>query len=145
VPATIESLLRKEKPDVTYIVCSDYQLDYVAKEAGYTKPNKDVIADVAKETKTRVIIRKCDVFDPAGVAETVGNILREVKEKDEVIVNYTGGSAVVKLMLGVLGVALSSLVGSKVVYVVKYPSGFEVTADHTEVLKDIFKKLMPKR
>lgn len=48
-------------------------------------------------------------------------------------------------MLGVLGVALSSLVGSKVVYIVKYPSGFEVTADHTEVLRDIFKKLMPPR
>ena len=144
-PATIESLLRKEKPDVTYIVCSDYQLDYVAKEAGYTKPNKDVITDVAKETKTRVIFRKCDVFDPAAVAETVADILREVKGEDEVIVNYTGGSAVVKLMLGVLGVALSSLVGSRVVYMVRYPSGFEVTADHTEVLRDIFKKLMPKR
>lgn len=71
-PATIESLLRKEKPDVTYIVCSDYQLDYVAKEVGYKKPNKDVITDVAKETGTRVIFQKCNVFDPAAVAETVG-------------------------------------------------------------------------
>lgn len=43
VPATIELALEKERPDVTYVVCSEYQLKKIASAAGYTEPNESVI------------------------------------------------------------------------------------------------------
>lgn len=36
VPTTILPVLEKEKPEISHILCSEYQLNHVAKEAGYT-------------------------------------------------------------------------------------------------------------
>ncbi|MEM2192260.1 MAG: hypothetical protein QXG38_01435 [Candidatus Hadarchaeales archaeon] len=57
------------------------------------------------------------------------------------IINYTGGSAVVRLLLGTAGIISSTLMKAKVVYAIRYPSGIEKTEDHTEALRDIFRRL----
>ena len=55
--------------------------------------------------------------------------------------NYTGGSAVVRLLLGTLGVMLLTMMKGRILYAIRYPKGVELTSNHTEELKDIFRKL----
>ncbi len=76
IPTTIKLVLEKEKPDVTYILCSDYQLGYIASHAGYTEPNETVIKAAAEEIGAKLIFKKCDVFDPKSICEAIGQILR---------------------------------------------------------------------
>jgi hypothetical protein len=142
VPTTIKLVLEKEKPNVTYILCSDYQLGYVASHAGYTESNEAVIRKAAEKVGARLVFKKCDVFDPKSICESIGQILREVKPKsDEVVVNYTGGTAVVRLLLGTTGVVLSKLMQTRVVYAIQYPNGVRISDDHTEALRDVFKQI----
>jgi homoserine dehydrogenase len=142
VPATIEFLLEREKPEVTYILCSDYQMNHVASSAGYEKSNKDVIESAAKKTKTKVIFQKCDVFDPRSIGEAFGKIIKEIKPEDEIIINYTGGSAAVKMLLGAAAVVLSKFMPrTRIVYALRYKGGIEKYVDHTDELREIFKQL----
>ncbi len=137
VPIPIEVAMRKEKPDETYIICSDYQLRYV--HPRYTKSNWDVLNDLARETKTKLVFKRCDVFDPKAVRDCLFDILRRVDiRNDEVIFNYTSGSAPVRLFLGVLGVQLSKYnKKSKILYTISYPEeGVEVSTDHAEKLRE---------
>ncbi len=142
IPTTVELVIERETPDISYVICSDYQMKYVAKRAGYGKPNEQVIKAAVRKGKTKVIFQKCDVFDPASVWEAIAKVLKEVDpKKDEVIVNYTGGSAVVRLLLGTLGVMLLTMMKGRILYAIRYPKGVELTTNHTEELKDIFRKL----
>jgi homoserine dehydrogenase len=142
VPSALLFVLEREKPEACHIICSDYQLKYVAKHAGYDKSNERVLEEAAERLGVDVIFHLCDVFDPSAVGEELGKILEKVdSEKDELIVNYTGGSAVVKLLLGAVGVLLSTVMKAKVIYAIKYPHGMEISRDHTEVLKGLFKRL----
>lgn len=142
IPTTIDLVLNLEKPDIAHIICSDYQLNYVASRAGYKKRNELVLRDIAKKTKTRLVFQKCDVFNPVSIGEVLAKIIKEIDpKKDEVIINYSGGTAVVRLLLGTLGVVLSTMMNGKVLYAIKYPRGIEITSDHTKDLKDIFTKL----
>lgn len=141
VPATIEFALEKTKPDVTYIVCSEYQKKAVASGAGYTHSNEAVIEKVAKKVGAKVVFQVCDIFDPRSVGDAIGKILREVKPKDEVIINYTGGAASVKLLLGASAVVLSRFLPIKIVYALRYKGGIEVFKDQTKELKEIFTQL----
>ncbi|MFN4133288.1 MAG: hypothetical protein ACK4GQ_02835 [Candidatus Hadarchaeales archaeon] len=142
VPASVLLVLENEKPDISYIICSEYQLKHVATEAGYSKSNKELIDEAAQKLGVNVQYHLCDVFNPQEVGKVIGKILEKVDTKnDELIVNYTGGSAVVRLLLGTTGIISSTLMKAKVVYAIKYPGGIERTDDHTEVLKDIFKRL----
>jgi hypothetical protein len=139
IPKTIELVLKKEKPDVTYIICSDYQLKHVASDVGYKKPNKEIIEDVAKKTKTEVKFQKCDVFRPKSVSKAIRQVLGQIdQDNDKVIVNYTGGSALVRVLLGATGVVLSSIMDARLVYAIKYPKGLSVQENHTKMLRDIF-------
>jgi len=138
VPATIELVLKKEKPDITYIICSDFQLKYIATQAGYKKANERVIKDAAKKVGTKVIFYKCDVFDPKSISETVRQILQKIDiKKDEIIVNYTGGSSVVRLLLGTIGIMLAGFARVKLIYAIQYPKGIKIETDQTEVLKEV--------
>lgn len=60
---------------------------------------------------------------------------------DEVVINYAGGSAGVKLILGMTGVVLSKLMRAKIVYTIGYPGGLKIVEDQTKVLGNIFKRL----
>lgn len=142
VPTTVLLVLEQEKPDVAHVICSDYQLNYVAKDAGFDKTNEEVIKAKAKELGIELEFHVCDVFDPSSVGEDLGDILDKVDPKrDELVINYTGGTAVVRLLLGTMGVVLSSVMKAKVVYAVKYSGGLEISKDHTDVLKNIFERL----
>jgi len=139
VPTTIELVLKKEKPDVTYIICSDFQLAYVAAHAGYKKTNEKVVKDVAKETGTEVIFWKCDVFDPKSVSDAIRQILQKADiKKNEIIINYTGGSAVVRLLLGAIGIMLARFARVRLVYAIQYPKGMKFEANQTDLLMEVF-------
>lgn len=139
VPATIELVLKKEKPNLTYIVCSDFQLKHIATHAGYKKANEIVVKDVAKKVGTEVIFCKCDVFDPKSVSETIRQILQKVDiKKNEILINYTGGSALVRLLLGAIGVMLAGFARVRLIYAIRYPKGMKFEANQTEVLREVF-------
>jgi len=139
VPTTIELVLTKERPDITYILTSDFQLKYVASHAGYKKPNEAVIKEVGKKTDTKVVFKECDCFDPKSVVGTITEVLQEIEvEKDEIIINYTGGTAVVRLLLGATGFMLSGFANVRLVYAIRYPKGPTITADQTDVIKEVF-------
>lgn len=135
-PATIELALKKEKPDVTYILCSDYQLAHVYKE--YSKPNREVVQEAALKVRAKVIFRRCNVFDPESINNTIRAILKEIDPYDnEVIINYAGGSAPVRLFLGVLGVGLSRICPkTRVLYAIQYPKDVKLAEDQTEKLQE---------
>jgi hypothetical protein len=144
VPTTVLYVLEQEKPEVSHVICSDYQFNLVSREAGYDKPNGEVIKETGEKLGTKIIFHMCDVFDPAAVGDELGRILDEVDPKnDELIINYTGGSAVVKLLLGTVGVVLSSVIKAKVLYAIRYPGGIELSKDHTDILRDLFRRLKP--
>jgi hypothetical protein len=141
VPATLEFALERERPDVTYVICSEYQLENIASAGGYTEPNRAIIEAAAKKTNTKVVLETCDVFDVDSVGEAIARVFGQINAGDEVVVNYTGGAASVKLLLGVSAVVMSRVPPVRIIYAIKYPRGIEVFADQTEVIKNIFQRL----
>jgi hypothetical protein len=141
VPTTVKLVLEKEKPDIMYVICSDYQLGVIATNAGYTERNEAVVRAAAKEAGTKLVIKRCNVFDVEEIGDVLGEILQEIKGADEIIVNYAGGSACLKVMLGITGVVLSRLMRARLLYAIEYPNDVKIVEDHTQALKEIFKQL----
>jgi hypothetical protein len=141
VPATVEFALEKERPDVTYILCNEYIMNHVPSSGGYTEPSKVVVERVARRTNTELRWQLCDIFDVKSVGEAIANVFREIKPTDEVIINYTGGAASVKLLLGASAVVLSRIMPVRIIYSLRYKDGTEIFKDQTEELKAIFKRL----
>jgi hypothetical protein len=140
VPATVEFAIEKEKPDVTYIFCSQFQMRSTATSCGYKRPSKDVIERTAKRFKTKVVWRPCDIFDVKSIGEALTKTFKEIKPTDEVLVNYTGGAASVKLLLGVSAILLSRKIPIKIIYALRYKAGTEIYINQTDDLKEIFKR-----
>ncbi len=138
VPATIEHALKKEKPKITHVICSDYQLNHIARTSGYSKPNKKVIEEAARKVGAKVVFRRCNVFDPASINKALREVLEEIDPyEDEVVINYAGGSAPVRLFLGVLGVELAKVTTkTKILYAIRYPKGVKIAANQTEKLQE---------
>lgn len=141
VPATVEYALEKERPDVTYIICNEYIQNNVPSAGGYTEPNKVVVERAAQQTHTRLVWQLCDIFDIKSVGDAIAKVFREIKPTDEVIINYTGGAASVKLLLGASAVVLSRIMPVRIIYSLRYPDGTKVFKDQTDELKEIFKRL----
>jgi hypothetical protein len=141
VPATIELALEKEKPDITYIISSDYQLKEVASQHGYKKCNEEVIKKAAEKTGTKVVFQICDTLEPKSISEAIGKVIKQIKPDDDVTINYTGGTAGVKLLLGATAVVLSKILPLRIIYSVRYKGGIEIFKDQTDELRDIFKQL----
>ena len=141
VPATIELALEKEKPDITYIICSDYQMKNVASSAGYKRSNEEVIKKAAEKTGTKVVFQICDTLEPKSISEAIGKVIKQIKPEDQVTINYTGGSAGVKLLLGATAVVLSRILPIRIIYSVRYRKGIEVFKVQTDELREIFKQL----
>jgi len=88
VPTTVLIVLEQKKPDVCYVICSDYEMNHVAKEAGFEKPNRELVKEKAEKLGTKIEFKLCDVFDPVSVGNVVGEILNKLNPKeDEVVVN----------------------------------------------------------
>ncbi|MDI6643173.1 MAG: hypothetical protein QMD95_03885 [Candidatus Hodarchaeaceae archaeon] len=141
VPATIEYALEKERPDLTHIICSEFQMKNVASAGGYTEPSQVVVERAARKYNTKVIWQTCDIFDIRSVGEAISRVFREIKPDDEIVINYTGGAASVKLLLGASAVVLSRMLPIRIVYALRYKGGIEVYKDQTDELKAIFKQL----
>jgi len=141
VPATIELALEKEKPDITYIICSDYQMKNVASSAGYKRSNEEVIKNAAEKTGTKVVFQMCDTLEPKSISKAIGDVIKQIKPEDQVTINYTGGSAGVKLLLGATAVVLSRILPIRIIYSVRYRKGIEVFKVQTDELREIFKQL----
>lgn len=139
-PIPLVMLLEREKPEVTHIICSEYELKQVDERGGYKKPNKEIIDEAAGKSKTKVVYHKCDVFDPSSIGAAIGEIIDDIKPDDELIINYTGGAAGVKLILGAAAVVLSRFMDLRIIYAIKYPD-VEKYLDQTEPLKKIFHQL----
>ncbi len=141
VPATVEYAIEKEKADVSYILCSKYQMNNIASSAGYKQPSQVVIESVAKKVGTKIVWKICDIFDVKSIENAIAEIFKKVKPKDEVVVNYTGGAASVKLLMGLGAMLVQTKSQVRLVYALRYKAGTEVYLDQTEDLKDIFKRL----
>lgn len=141
VPSTIEFALQKERPEITYVLCSEYQMQIVASHAGYTETNEAVVRKAAEAVGAKIVFQTCDIFDPRSVGAAIGNVLREFKPGDEIVINYTGGAASVKLLLGATAAVLSRFLPIRIVYALRYKGGIERFEDQTEVLKEVFRHL----
>ena len=141
VPTTIEFALEKERPDVTHIICSEYQMKNIASAGGYTEPSQAVVEAAARKTNTKVIWETCDIFDVKSVGEAIARVFSQIKAGEEVVINYTGGAASVKLLLGASAVVLSRMLPIRIIYALRYKGGTEVFKDQTEDLKALFKQL----
>ncbi|MFN4132788.1 MAG: hypothetical protein ACK4GQ_00230 [Candidatus Hadarchaeales archaeon] len=135
-PIPIELTLKHEKPDVCYIICSDYQLNYKNEE----RTNKEILTEAARKTKTNLIFKRCDVFDPRSIRNVLIEILRKIDlRKNELVFNYTSGSAPVRLFLGVFGASISKFAKkTKVIYSISYrDDGVEVVNNHASKLREL--------
>lgn len=141
VPATVEFALEREKPDVAYIICTEFQMKNIATAGGYTESSQVVIENAARKSGTKVVWQTCDIFDLRSVGGAISKIFSQIKPTDEVIINYTGGAASVKLLLGASAVVLSKMIPLKIIYALRYKGGTEVYKDQTEELREIFKQL----
>jgi hypothetical protein len=141
VPATIEFALEEERPDITYVICSDYQLKNIAKVANYKISNEAAIKEAAKKTGTKVVFKLCNTLEPKSISKAISEVIEQIKPGDHVTINYTGGTAGVKLLLGATAVVLSRILPIRIIYSVKYKGGIEVFKDQTEELREIFQQL----
>ena len=141
VPATIEFALEEERPDITYVICSDYQLKNIAKVANYKISNEAVIKEAAKKTGTKVVFKLCNTLEPKSISKAISEVIEQIKPGDDVTINYTGGTAGVKLLLGATAVVLSRILPIRIIYSVKYKGGIEIFKDQTEELREIFQQL----
>lgn len=141
VPATVEFALEKENPDVTYVLCNEYLMNHVPSSGEYHEPSKAILERAAQKTNTKLVWQLCDIFDVKSVGDAVAKVFKEIKPTDEVIINYTGGAASVKLLLGASAVVLSRILPIRIIYSLRYKDGTEVFKDQTDDLKSIFKQL----
>jgi hypothetical protein len=116
-------------------------MELVASSAGYTEKNEDVVEKAAKKTNTKVVFQKCNVFEPKSVGGAIGEIIKRIKPGDDIVINYTGGAASVKLLLAASAVVLSKFLPIRIVYVLRYKSGLEKYVDQTKELVEIFRSL----
>jgi hypothetical protein len=141
VPATVQFAIEKERPDITYVLSSPYQMRNIAASCGYAEPSKVIIEKTAKRFKTKVVWQPCDPFDVKSVGEALVKVFKEIKPTDEVLVNYTGGAASVKLLLGVSAILRSRKLPTKIIYALRYKAGTEIYMNQTEDLKEVFNTL----
>ena len=137
IPIPITLSLKKLKPDVAYILCSEYQLNYVHPK--FEKSNRDVITETARRLRINLIFKRCDVFNPKSIRDCLIDILKRHNIfDDELMFNYTSGSAPVRLFLGVLGVQLSNYTRkSHVYYTIRYDKEkVQIVKNHGGALRE---------
>jgi len=140
-PRPLEHIILTKKPQVCYIVTSSEGLKYTASEHGYKKPNSVVLQDAARKARCKINILRCDPFDPESIGDAIGQIMEKIKGTDEVTINYSGGTQAMSLVLGSVAIILSRVMPIKVLYSTKTPGGQEKILDHTESLKELFRRL----
>jgi hypothetical protein len=141
-PRPLEHVIETYKPESAYVVASKEGLEYIAEEHGYKKPNEVILRDAAKRARCKLQLYRCDPFDPESISDVLGKILPKIDMDDEVIINYSGGTQAMSLVLGAVAVVLSRIMSVKVLYSTRLlPTGKEKIFDHTKPLADLFRRL----
>jgi hypothetical protein len=140
-PRPLEHVITTQKPDACHVITSPEGLHYVASEHGYKKTNAQVLRDATKRARCKLKIHFCDPFDPDSIGDAVGTVLARLKPRDKVIINYSGGTQAMSLVLGSIAVVLSEFVPVKLLYSTRLPRGKEKIFDHTKGLNNLFRKL----
>lgn len=140
-PRPLEHVIATQRPDVCHVVTSPEGFHYVASEHGYKKSNARVLRDVSKRTRCKLKVHFCDPFDPDSISNAVGVVLTKLKPRDKVIINYSGGTQAMSLVLGSIAVVISNLVCVKLLYSTRLPQGKEKIFNHTKGLNNLFRKL----
>jgi hypothetical protein len=140
-PRPIEHILLSKKPHECHLIASEDGLRYTASEHGYTEQNSVVLKSVAKKVGCKLNIYRCDPFDPESIGDALSKIIKKIDLEDDLMINYSGGTQAMSLVLGSVAVILSRMMPVKVLYSTRMPGGKEKIYDHTRVLKEIFKKL----
>lgn len=140
-PRPLEHIITTKKPDVCHVVSSKEGMNYVADEHGYNRPNKVILREAAKKAKSKLKLHYCNPFDPEEIGGALGKILEKIDIDDEVLINYSGGTQAMSLVLGATAITLARLMPVKMVYSTRLPSGKEKIFDHTKSLADLFRRL----
>jgi len=140
-PRALELVILRKKPDVCHVIAGEDGLRYVAVEHGYKISNHEVLKNAAKRVKAKLHIYKCDPFDPESIGDALGQILENLKPDDRVMINYSGGTQAMSLVLGSVAIVLSRIMPVQILYSTKTVRGEEKIYDHSEVLKELFHKL----
>jgi hypothetical protein len=140
-PRPLEHILLTQKPNECHLIASDEGLRHIASDHGYTKRNSVVLKSAAKRVRCRLKIYRCDPFDPESIGDALSRIIKKIDLDDDVMINYSGGTQAMSLVLGSVAIILSRMMPVKVLYSTRAPGGKEKIYDHTKVLKKIFKKL----
>ena len=140
-PRPLEHIILTQRPKECHVVASEEGLRYVASEHGYTKPNSVVLKEAASRARCKLHLYKCDPFDPESIGDALGRILERVKLDDEVTINYSGGTQAMSLVLGSVAIVLARIMPVRVLYSTRAPGGREKIFDHTQALKELFRRL----
>jgi hypothetical protein len=132
----------KKKPDICFLVASKNGLEYVAEEHGYKKPNSAVIREATRKVGCKTHVIECDdPFDPESIGDALGQVLERLRSDDEVIINYSGGTQAMSLVLGSIAVVLSRIMSIQIIYSTARPGRKEEILDHSKELRELFRKL----
>ena len=140
-PRPLELVILKKRPKICHVVAGEDGLKYVAREQGYEKSNLEVLKAAAKKVKAKLQIYQCDPFDPESIGDALGQILENLKPDDRVMINYSGGTQAMSLVLGSVAIVLSRIMQVDILYSTRTAKGEEKIYDHSEVLKELFHKL----
>jgi hypothetical protein len=140
-PRPLVHVIEEKKPNMCYLVASKDGLKYTAKEQGYTKPNLKVIREAARKARCRVSIHNCDPFNPESIGDALAEVLEQIKPEDQVIINYSGGTQVMSLVLGSVAVVLSRIMPIQILYSTARPGKREQLLDHSKKLRELFHRL----
>ncbi len=140
-PRPVEHIMLIKRPDECHVIASVEGLRYTASEHGYKKPNSAVLKEAARRTRCRLFLHRCDPFDPESVGDALSEVLSRIKIDDEVIINYSGGTQAMSLVLGSVAIVLSRIMPIQVLYSIRTPSGEEKVLDHTRIIRELFRKL----
>ncbi|MDI6884599.1 MAG: hypothetical protein QMD00_05710 [Hadesarchaea archaeon] len=140
-PRPLERIMLTQRPKECHVVASEEGLRYTAKEHGYTKPNSTVLREAARRARTKLRVYKCDPFEPKSIGDALGKILERIKIDDEVTINYSGGTQAMSLVLGSVAIVLTRIMPVRVLYSTRFPGGKEKIYDHTQALKELFRRL----
>ncbi|HDI12779.1 MAG: hypothetical protein DRN83_02035 [Hadesarchaea archaeon] len=140
-PRPVEHIMLTKRPDECHVIASVEGLRYTASEHGYKKPNSAVLKKAAHRARCKLFFHRCDPFDPESVGDALSKVLDRIKIDDEVIINYSGGTQAMSLVLGSVAIVLSRMMPLQVLYSIRTPDGEEKILDHTEVIRELFRKL----
>ncbi len=140
-PRPVEHILFTEQPNVCHVIASEEGLNYVASEHGYIKPNSTVLKEAARRAHCKIRFYKCDPFDPESIGNALSRALAQINIDDEVIINYSGGTQAMSFVLGSVALVLTRIMPIRVLYSVRTSDGKEKIFDHTQTIRDLFRKL----